>query len=478
MNIEQLQQLVGRGESDRLEFKKSTTQMKPAFETLCAFLNGGGGVILFGVTDNGQIVGQHVGDKTKQELARELSKIEPKPSPEIQYIDIGQDKQVIVIDVLPGTHMPYVYDGRPFEKNQSTTERMSQHGYERLIIQRNQLNHSWEEFPASDYALDDLDHEEIRRTIKEGVEKNRIGIEVLNYSIEQILINLKLMKNSQLTNAAVVLYAKDPEKIFSRCAIKMARFRGVDKLGGFIDNQWETGNAFQLISIAHQFASRHLPIAGFFEADNWQRIDQPAVPALALREALINSICHRDYTVRSTTNSLAIFDNRMELWNVGVLPSELKIENLKQPHNSFQRNEIIAHVFYKRGWIEKWGTGTIRMMDYCKKNGTPDPEFEEYSGGFAVTFPFKEAMNSVLKQPQEIQVAGVTFTQRQKDIIQALQENIEMSTSQLSEYLENSPPIRTLRYDLAKLKNEGLVDNRRVPGSSVWFLLKNSKESS
>ena len=472
MNIEQLKQLVDKGESDRLEFKKSTTQMKPAFETLCGFLNGGGGVILFGVTDNGQIVGQHVGDKTKQELARELSKIEPKPSPEIQYIDIGQDKQVIVIEALAGAHLPYVYDGRPFEKNQSTTERMSQHGYERLLIQRNQLNHSWEEFPAEEYTLDDLDHDEIRHTIKEGVEKNRIGIEVFNYSIEQILTNLKLMKQGQLTNAAVVLYAKDPEKIFSRCAIKMARFRGIDKIGGFIDNQWNTGNAFQLISIAHQFASRHLPIAGFFEPDNWQRIDQPAVPALALREALINSICHRDYTVRSATNSLAIFDDRMELWNVGTLPSELKIENLKQPHNSFQRNEIIAHVFYKRGWIEKWGTGTIRMMDYCKKNGTPDPEFEEYSGGFAVTFPFKEAMNSVVKQYKEPHSVEFTLTQRQKDIIQALQEKIELTTVQISEHLENSPPIRTLRYDLAILKNAGIIDTRRNVQSAVWFLHK------
>ncbi len=86
MDIEQLKQLVSKGESQQLEFKKTTSQLKPVFETLCAFLNGGGGTVLFGVTDNGQILGQQVHDKTRQELARELSKIEPKATPDIHYI--------------------------------------------------------------------------------------------------------------------------------------------------------------------------------------------------------------------------------------------------------------------------------------------------------------------------------------------------------------------------------------------------------
>ena len=165
MNIELLKQLINKGESDCLEFKKSTTQIKGAFETLCAFLNGTGGYILMGVKDNGQIIGQHVNDKTKQELAREISKIEPPISPKIYYIDIGEDKHVIVIKVPQGEHIPYAYDGRPFERNQSTTERMSQHRYEQLIVKRGHLNHDWEKFPAIGYTIDDLDHEEIRRAI-------------------------------------------------------------------------------------------------------------------------------------------------------------------------------------------------------------------------------------------------------------------------------------------------------------------------
>ena len=470
MNIEQLKQLISKGESDRLEFKKSTTQNKAAFETLCAFLNGVGGTILIGVTDNGQMVGQQVSDQTKQELARELSKIEPKPSPEIHYVDISEDKQVIIIETSPGSHMPYAYDGRPFERNQSTTERMSQHRYEQCIVQRGQLNHNWEEYLAKDYTLDDLDHEEIRRTVKEGVDKNRIGTEALNYSIEQILTNFQLMKHDKLTNAAVVLYAKDPAKFFSQCEIKMARFRGIDKSLDFIDSLWASGNAFKLITDAHHFASRHLPIAGFFEPGKWQRTDQPAVPALALREALINAICHRDYTIRSMTTSLAIFDDRLEVWNPGELLPQLKIENLKIPHRSVLRNKLIAQVFYKRGWIETWGMGTLRMTDYCKNNKTPEPEFKENQGGFSVIFRFKEAMQTVIIHTNE--PLQQELSTRQQEIVNILSQVDQMALKDIHQRLQKPPAERTLREDLTTLKQIGLINSQGQSRATTWFLVK------
>jgi ATP-dependent DNA helicase RecG len=470
MNIEQLIELVKQGESQRLEFKKSTGQLKPAFETTCAFLNGKGGVILFGVKDDGQIIGQQVADQTKQDIAHELKKIEPYAPIEIHYIPIKNDHQIIMIEVPEGKHTPYAYDGRPYERNQSTTERMTQHRYEQLIIQRAHLNHNWEEFLTDEYTIDDLDHDEIRKTIEEGIHKNRISPEAANYSVEQILKNLKLIKDNKLTNAAVVLFAKDSEKIFSRCEIKMARFRGRDKLEGFIDNQWERGNAFQLIALAHHFTSRHLPIASFFEAGKIQRIDQPAVPQLALREALTNAFCHRDYSVKSATTSLAIYDDRLELWNPGCLLPELKIAQLKEPHNSYQRNELIAHVFYKRGWIEKWGTGTTRMVEYCRKNSTPEPEFSEDSCGFTVLFPFKESMNSgiVMKTTS----SKHQLTQRQKEIITILEVSGETSLREIIRQLNNPPAERTVREDMTILKKLKIIDSHGLSRATTWFIVK------
>ena len=468
MNIEQLQAIIDQGESHHLEFKKSTTQIKPAFETICAFLNDKGGTLLIGVKDNGQIVGQDLNDNTKKEIAKEIKKIEPKPQLDVHYLSIANNKYVIVIDAPPGKHIPYAYDGRPFERNQSTTERMTQHRYEQLIIQRRHLNHNWEEFLTEEYTIDDLDHKEIRDTIEEGINNNRISPEASHYNIEHILKNFKLIKDGKLTNAAIVLFAKNPEKIFSRCEIKMARFRGRDKLEGFIDNQWERGNAFQLITFAHHFTSRHLPIASFFEPGKLQRIDQPAVPQLALREALINAFCHRDYSIRSAATSLAIYDDRLEIWNPGGLPPELTVEHLKEPHNSYQRNELIAHVFYKRGWIEKWGIGTTRMVEYCRKNKTPEPDFSENSGGFSVVFLFKESMHSEVVIPQEMPL----LTSRQEEILRLLSKTETMSANSILEKLQNPPAPRTLRDDLIYLKKNGLIDSKGHAKNTMWFKLR------
>lgn len=468
MDIEQLKKLVSQGESHDLEFKKSTSQLKPTFETLCAFLNSSGGTILIGVTDKGQIVGQQVGDKTRQELARELSKIEPKPTLDIHYINVGQDKQVIVIETAAGKHIPYVFNARPYERNQSTTEYMSQHRYEQLIILRGQLNHDWDEYPATDFTIEDLDHEEIQRTIKEGVDLNRISVKALNYSIEQVLNNLKLIDHGRLNNAAVVLYAKNPDAIYSRCTIRLARFKGVDNIGDFIDNQRVSGNAFQLISSAIEFALRYLPIASYFEPNRPQRIDQPAVPVLALREALINAICHRDYTVRNSTLSLAIFDDRLEIWNVGELPPQLAITNLREPHGSYPRNETIANVFYQRGWIESWGTGTLRMIGYCNQNKTPEPEFIQYSGGFAVVFKFKDPMGATLN----LKPVNITITSRQKEIIAILTDIDAMSLKEISEHLQKPPSTSTLREDLTTLKAMGIINSQGQARATTWFLIK------
>lgn len=100
-----------------------------------------------------------------------------------------------------------------------------------------------------------------------------------------------------------------------------------------------------------------LLIASHFKAQ-LKRIDKPALPVMAVREALINAICHRDYADRATDISLAVFDDRLEIWNSGTLPSQISIEDLRHKHDSVPRNKLIANAFYVRGLIEKWGSGT------------------------------------------------------------------------------------------------------------------------
>lgn len=471
MDISQIETLTQENESLCLEFKTSTSQLRAAFQTICAYLNGKGGRVLIGIKNNGQAIGQDVSDATRQEIAREIKKLQPAAEIQVSYLKLRNRKKIIVLETSSGQHAPYIYDGRAYERIESSTGLMSQHRYEQLLVRRNQLNHVWEEQPAEDYDIDSLDHDEIRRTIKEGINGNRIGAEVANYSIEDILEKLKLKKNGKVINAAAVLYAKEVRTKFSNCMIRMARFRGKDKLGDFIDNQRVYGNAFRLIAAAHDFANRHLPIASFFRPDHMQRIDQPAVPALALREALINAISHRDYTNRSVSLALAIFDDRLEVWNNGELNPELKIDDLRKQHQSFPRNEIIATVFYNRDWVEGWGTGTTRMIGYCKQNDTPEPIFEEYSSGFAVIFPFKEEMRTSRQMLPEVAFENI-LTDRQQEILEILETKGRLVIVEVSAYLSAEIARRTISEELDRLKQLGLVSLEGRGRNAKWMKIK------
>ena len=381
---------------------------------------------------------------------------------------MNKNKKIIVLEGPKGDQAPYAYDGRPYERNQSTTGRMAQQRYEQLIVQRGHLNHSWEAYPAAGYGINDLDHDEIRKTVRDGIYHNRIPAVVSDYDIEHILGELALLKDGQLINAAMILYAKKITSDFNQCFIKLARFRGRDKTGDFIDNQEVFGNIFELIRAADHFALRHLPIASSFEPGKLQRIDQPAVPALALREALVNAMIHRQYNYGSGAVFLAIFDDRLELFSPGALPSNIKPEDLKDRHPSYLRNAILANVFYRRGWVERWGTGTIKMTEYCNLNGTPEPEFCEYGGGFEVVFPFKDPMNTA---PQKI-VQDPDLTMRQKEIINILETSEGRPLKEIQALLGDSISESRLRHDLSSMKHLGIIDSRGAARLTVWFLVK------
>ncbi len=468
MDISQVTTLIHQGESNNLEFKKSTTQLKPAFETACAFLNGNGGIVLIGVSDAGQLIGQHVTDNTRQEIAREINKIEPTAQIEIFYIPLKDEKYVIAIKVDSNHHAPYTYDGRAFERNQSTTCRMTQHGYEQLIVARGQLNHSWEESIATSHSIDDLDFDEINMAVQQGIAAGRVPAIAENETIEGILKSWNLMEGGRINNAAVVLFAKNVLPRYSQCHLKLGRFSGTDMLGDFIDNREYFGNAFQMLREANSFISRHLPIASFFEADRFERIDKPTLPVLAVREALVNAICHRDYSHRSSSVTLAIFDDRMEIWNNGKLPANLKITDLKKKHKSTPVNKLISKVFYDRKYFDGWGTGIIKIFDLCRINDLPEPGYEQYSGGIEIRFKFRESIGFA-KTP-ELEFSGYQLTMRQKNILKILLAGKKMTVGEITETMENPPAPRTVGDDLSHLKKLGLIKLEGIGRGARWFM--------
>ena len=369
MNLTQLRALVKQGESELLEFKKTTGLHAAAMKTICAFLNSEtGGTVLFGVTDDGKMIGQIVADTTNKDLANELRKIEPHAEIPVKHVLVSPEKYVIVLTVKPGKSKPYAYDGRFYIRNQSTTQQMPREEYIRVIQNIDQPTLSWDRLTTNKCTINDLDKKRIREVARMAVDRGRLAPGAELASVDEVLEKLDLLDNERLTNAAVILFCKTDKKQFIQAVVRLARFEGLTK-SVFLDRKDVRGNLFDLLESATKFLSFNLPIGGKIVDDSLYRVDTPAIPYKVLREALLNALMHRDYSAYGASIDVAVYDDRVEIDNPGKLPKGIELRDLAKPHKSIRRNPLIADVLYVCGMIEQWGRGTLEMIKLCKESG-------------------------------------------------------------------------------------------------------------
>lgn len=141
-----------------------------------------------------------------------------------------------------------------------------------------------------------------------------------------------------------------------------------------------------MLEEAELFCQRHFPLPAKIVPSQMRRVETPLIPPDAMREILVNALVHRDYSIAGGAVSLAIFDDRVEVWSAGGFPIGITPASLTRNHLSVQRNPIIADVFHRTGLIERWGRGTNRVIAMCRDAGIPAPEFEEITGAAVVTF--------------------------------------------------------------------------------------------
>lgn len=458
---EDLRQFASAGESETVEFKRSTGQLTRVGETLCAMLNAGGGAVLVGVTDEGEVVGQNVADTTLRAVAAMLAELEPDAPVRLDRVDVEGGRQVLVLRADPRAGAgPWVFRGRPWQRVGTTSRHMPPATYQRLILHAAYATHRWELSPAGGFQLDDLDSEEILRTVRLGIDAGRLP-EDTGDSIPDVLRRLDLLVDGQLRKAALVLFARRPAPEYPQCALRLARFVGVTK-EEFSDERQVRGHAFVLLSEAMAFMLRHIPIAGTFPQGEIARQDRPIFPVGALREAVVNALIHRDYSAAGGAVSVAIFDDRLEVWSTGCLPEGLTPDALKRDHLSEPPNPTLADVFYRRGLIEQWGRGTQRIVRLCVHAGNPEPEFEEVGGAVCVRFLPKTSLGPG-RVPSDL-------TERQAEILAVLRRRSPVALRQIKEALSEPPATRTLQDDLERLRARGLVGSGGRGRGARWWL--------
>ena len=383
MTLEELIELVTRGESESVEFKETTGQRVEACHSLCAFLNGNGGTVVFGVTKKDKLVGQLVSDETRKNLAAEFVKFEPGFEFPVEYVDVDDTHQAIVVRVPAGKARPYQYDGKAYRRVQSTTRAMPQQQYESLLKERGGFRSAWESAPNGDLTMEALDAELICETARMGVAYGRLDAMADVTDPQRLLRKFGLMKNGRIFNGAAVLFGKDFVD-YPQCYLRMARFDGVDKRE-FVDSRNVQGNLFTLANEAVAFCFKHLNLRGRTHG-RILRDEALEVPVDALREAVINALAHRDYANPGGSASVAIYDDRVEISNPGSFPPEFPLDSPEKSDDSFPHNPVMARVLYLRKTIETWGRGMNLIFSSCRDEGREPPSVVEENGVVKIVF--------------------------------------------------------------------------------------------
>lgn len=384
--LKELSRLLEQGEGPTVEFKRSTGELREGLQTVCAFLNGSGGIVLFGVRPEGKAEGQHVSDQTLREVAQAFDRFEPPINVPVERLPVTSGRELLILRVeRTSDSLPFTFEGRPYERIASATRKMSQERYEALLLERGHARRRWENQPAVDVRLKDLDREEILRTREAAIQQRRISAGT-SRNIGDILDRLGLRRDGVITQAAQVLYGTTFLPDYPQCVLKMGRFRGATITGDILDNKQEHLHAFAMVREGMAFLDRTLPLSARFPEGKIFREDRLPVPPNALREILLNAVIHRDYSNAGGHVAIAVFDDRIEIRSTGRLPSGVTVEQLSGPHRSELRNPLIAGTFHRTGAVEIWGRGTNRVIEECTRYGIAPPTFDDWGGSLVVTF--------------------------------------------------------------------------------------------
>jgi ATP-dependent DNA helicase RecG len=240
---------------------------------------------------------------------------------------------------------------------------------------------TWEEALELDAKLKEINNEAVDEFKNEAIRSKRYPIAQSENDLINLFTNLKLCKNNILKRSALLVFGKDPRDYLINAFVKIGKFGQSDT--ELIFQEVIESNAFQLADktievLDKKYFKRSISYKGL------NRIETPEYPYEAIREALLNAIIHRNYF--GPPIQISIYDDKFIIWNPGLLPEELTIEDLKKKHSSYPRNPVIADVFFKAGLIETWGKGTLKIIEACQNAGLPEPKFEILTGGIAVTF--------------------------------------------------------------------------------------------
>ncbi len=320
---------------------------------------------------------------------------------------------------------------------------------------------AFDERICKEAKFSDIDEEKVRWFLRTAKASRKYPLSE-NAPVKDVFAHLDLMKDERLTNAALLLFGKNPHKFFIQAEIKCLQFSGTEVSKPFLNYQVYSGNLFEQIDKAMAFVLDAIKFPVIQKAGSSQFERPYEIPEFAVQEAIVNAAAHRNYNKTSGVQVM-VFADRVEVWNSGSLPAELTIEDLKIPHTSFPANPFLANILYLADYAQRAGSGTIEMMKKCKEQHSPEPEFVLIRNKeFRTILPrdiFTEGALSKLGL-NERQAQAVKYTREHKLINNQIYQAINKTTK------------RTASRDLAELVHKWVLSKGGTTGKGTFYVLR------
>jgi len=454
-----LQDLLATPEGKTLGFKRDLSSLKLILKSLVAFANTAGGTLVIGRADDGQVVGLANVLAQEERLANAIADgIRPAMTPEINIVSHAS-KSLLVVRV-PHWRGPFYLkaegpEAGVYVRLGSTNRRA---GPEILAeMQRAIAGLSFDQLPYPDLTPDDLDPSRLQQFFHQSGRKDN------QEHLESLGVLTPHAGRLAPSHGGLILFGRDAarQRVFPDAAVSCARFRGIDKVE-FLDRlDLDDRTVLEALDDVVRFIRRNTRLAARITA--MRREDIPEYPEIALREVLVNAVAHADYSLTGMRIRVAIYADRLEIENPGMLPFGMTLDDFKAGVSRI-RNRVIARVLRELGLLEEWGTGYRRVLEDCRAGGYPAPEWQELGPALRVVFrPHSAAAAETADVP-----VNVPVNDRQRWFLEQLGRGDPVKARDIAARFQVAD--KTARRDIADLQAKQLVEFVGVPKTGGYRL--------
>jgi len=426
--------------------------------TLVAFANSGGGTLVVGVDAQGQPIGTAYPDELQDSLLAATARCRPPVQADWQQQETTAGL-VVAIRVSRSPELHSLEDGRVLIRSGAANRPLSGDQIRQLAATKSSGDYEIESVPGA--SRDDLDESIIAEYVEKRAERTR---QALNVSTDELLIEIgALDTQGRPTVSGVLLFCAHPQSFMPQSGLTFVRFvgarpRGEDGLAGYGRREEIGGPLARVVETTWDVLLEEMHVGAVVKG--LEREERTEYPPFAVREALVNAVCHRDYRLRGRRIEIRKFTDRLEIISPGGLPGFITLDNIVDEH--FSRNPRLVAGLYQWGYIEELGLGVDRMIEEMALSGHPPPDFKETPYSFAVN------LSNVRQRPPSPRWER-TMNERQAKSLTYTRENGRITNREYRQICPGVSP-ETLRLDLVDLVERGLLLKIGVKKGTYYIL--------